>query len=115
MEQSAKKIDNTTVQWATDMAIHYSKERIESSLRFMADKEKKERVAKGECAFCFYMRNERIGGAAMTSRPCGVCGKDQMYGSTNTDEICLDCSKEHQLCKYCGGDIHMRARRKFEK
>ena len=37
---------------------------------------------------------------------------DVMYSSTNTDRLCMDCAKKHHLCKHCGGDISMRARRK---
>lgn len=114
MEHSKASITASSVQWATDIAINYAQDSIEGALGYLADKSKKERREKGECKFCFYMRTQRIGGAAMTSQPCGICGEYQMYGSTNTDKICLKCAKKHELCKYCGADLELRPRRVFK-
>lgn len=74
------------------------------------DPRKDERLAQHECKACFY--SSRIGGAAMTTRPCMSCGKVEMYGSTATDVLCMDCAKKHALCKHCGGDLNMKAGRK---
>jgi ribosomal protein S27E len=74
------------------------------------DTEKSERLNRHECKACFY--SSRIGGAAMTYRPCMSCGTSVLYGSTNTDVLCMDCAKQHSLCKHCGGDLEMRTRRK---
>lgn len=48
----------------------------------------------------------------MTTQPCMCCYKPVMYGSTATDALCMDCAREHDLCKRCGGDIELRTRRK---
>lgn len=68
------------------------------------------RYAAHECKACHYF--SRIGGAAITHQPCMSCGKDQTYGSTNTDVLCLPCAQAGDLCKHCGGDISLRTRRR---
>jgi len=50
----------------------------------------------------------------MTSRPCGLCEKPQMFGSTATNPICLDCGVKYELCIQCGADVKLRPRRKFQ-
>ncbi len=70
------------------------------------DPDKKARLEKRLCKVCYYSRGSRIGGAAMTFRDCGSCGKEQSYGSTITDVLCLDCARELSLCKHCGADIN---------
>jgi hypothetical protein len=50
----------------------------------------------------------------MTTRPCAICNKDVLYGSTCTDVLCDKCAKLHDLCKHCGADRELRRnRRKF--
>ena len=75
-----------------------------------SDARKADRLKRHECKACFYA--SRMGGAAMTTRPCMSCGSEEMYGSTNTDVLCMGCATTHGLCKHCGGDLEMRARRK---
>lgn len=73
------------------------------------DTQRDERLAAHECKACFYAT--RIGGAAMTTRPCMACGQDQRYSSTATDALCLACAQEHHLCKRCGGDLELNGAR----
>ena len=70
------------------------------------DPDGKNRHKKQLCKVCYYTRGSRIGGAAITFRDCGVCGKEQSYGSTTTDALCLECAREQMLCKHCGADIN---------
>jgi hypothetical protein len=77
-----------------------------------ADARRAVRLATGECPCCFYLRSGRVGGAAMTTWFCGVCGKQDMHGSTATPKLCRECSTTHELCRECGGDLAMRSRRK---
>ena len=70
------------------------------------DPDKKARLEKRLCKICYYSRGSRIGGAAITFKDCGFCGKEQSYGSTITDVLCLDCAKDQSLCKHCGADIN---------
>lgn len=44
----------------------------------ITDAKKEERLKKHECKACFYIRG-RLGGAAITHRPCGICDEDQTY------------------------------------
>lgn len=115
MNRPAKQIDQVHVTRATDHAISCQKDVITRALEAATDPHKTERLTACQCIRCYYIYPDRIGGAAMTVQPCGVCGKDVMYGSTATDVLCLPCAKEHELCKHCGGDVHMRPRRKFPK
>jgi hypothetical protein len=110
MERPKVTIDSVSVMRDTDFAISYGEDVIFRAMNFLRDPEKKKRVEEGECKACFYIRG-KIGGAAMTTQPCGVCGKDQLYGSTSTDKICKPCGKRTDLCVHCGGDLLMRPRR----
>jgi hypothetical protein len=107
-----KRFNLTPVNCVT--ATLFSKSQVDSILELATklanDPEKNQRLENCECKACYYM--SRIGCAAMTSRPCGSCGEDRMYGSTNTNALCKPCAVKHNLCKHCGGDLHMRVRRK---
>ena len=83
---------------------------LEHAKELKEDPRKKERMQANECKVCFY--GSRIGGASMTNRECMSCGKDELYASTATDVLCMDCAKKHKLCKHCGADIELRVRRK---
>jgi hypothetical protein len=91
-----------------------SKERVESWIELAKtvqdDTKKHERIKAHFCKACFY--GSHIGGQAIRSQPCMACHKDQMYSSTYTDALCLECSIDMQLCKHCGGDIDLRIKRR---
>ena|ERR1700733_10122927 len=114
MTQAKAIIDSVSVTRETDFAISYGEDFVRRALEYSRDDKKKERLKEGECKFCFYLHHSRIGGSAMTTRPCGICGVPHMYSSTATDKICLDCAMKHQLCKYCGADVLLRPRRIFK-
>lgn len=94
----------------TERSKAFVTEQIELAKRIIEDTEKAKRIAKQNCKRCFY--GSRFGGQAITEQPCMCCHKSMMYGSTATDALCMDCAKENALCKCCGGDIELRARRK---
>ena len=110
MKRPAKKMDVYTMVSASERALSYVNEILNTAKEIDRDEKKDERLAKQECKACFYM--QRLGGAAMTSQPCMSCHEDQMYSSTSTDALCKPCAKSAELCKHCGGDINMRTRRK---
>ena len=112
MNQSAKKINQDSVTWATDMALSRKESIIRKALNLVNDPEKKKRKEANLCLICFYQEG-RIGGAAITNRPCGLCKEEQSYASTATDDLCLPCAKEARLCKQCGADLNLGPRRKF--
>ena len=95
---------------ATELAAQRVKARLELAEEIKADARKPDRLKRHFCKSCFY--SSMVGGAAMTNRPCMSCGIDQMYGSTNTDVLCMACASKNSLCKHCGGDLEMRVRRK---
>lgn len=75
------------------------------------DTEKERRLEFSKCKACFYL-DGRFGGASITDRDCMCCGKEMSFPSTYTDVLCLDCAKEHSLCKHCGADMQLRVGRR---
>lgn len=67
------------------------------------DPRRERRLERCKCLHCQY--RVMMAGAAMTSRPCGLCGREQVYSSTNVGVVCVPCAREHGLCAHCGGDI----------
>jgi hypothetical protein len=110
MEQRPVVMSKSLMISATERAQRRIKEWEEFSTAVLTDGRKEERLARLECKACFYPG--RIGGAAMTYRPCMSCSSRELYGSTNTDVLCAPCATAGDLCKHCGGDREMRARRK---
>jgi len=108
MHQKPKKIDAATISSATFMSIKRGNEAIEKADRYRDDVDKESRIHDSICRSCYYFMSVRIGGAAMTTRPCGKCGEDHVYSSTATDVLCIDCADHLELCKQCGGDLHQR-------
>jgi hypothetical protein len=86
--------------------------RVSSVHNFEVDRDISARVAAHTCKSCWYFQRNRIGGAAMTTWYCGICGARRIHGSTAHNKICDRCATEHKLCVQCGGDIMMRARRR---
>lgn len=114
MKAAKRALDPHAIRWATGFAIRVAREQVDAVHAFEADSESTLRLAKCECKTCFYLRRSRVGGAAMTTWYCGVCGREGLHGSTATPRACIDCAKEHSLCSHCGGDLEMRdKRRKF--
>ena len=71
---------------------------------FKADVRQAARLRAQRCKTCEY--REAIAGAAVTTRPCGLCLTIQTYGSTAANALCRSCAAEHALCVSCGGDIN---------
>jgi hypothetical protein len=74
-------------------------------IEYYADEEKKQRRASGLCRYCYYFDTQRIGGSAITTTNCIGCNKEITFGSTCTDELCLECALEKKLCKHCNGKL----------
>lgn len=110
MKRQPKVMNKGNMIGATERAKEYVRRTIEEAKEVETDARRKERIEAHECKACFY--RSRMGGAAMTSQDCMSCGDEQMYGSTNTDALCMTCAMEHGLCKHCGGDLEMRTRRR---
>ena len=110
MRARQRVVDGHTVSQATWRA----KQRIlavhRQSAFFNEDPERGIRLAKQECMFCHYAAG-RLGGAAMTTAQCAICGKEKVFGNTCVDILCQDCAKKHSLCLHCGGDVDTKQRR----
>jgi ribosomal protein S27E len=111
MRTNKKKCDNATIEWATYMSKNRMASTIDRAEKFKQDPEVEKRHEEQECQVCFYEKG-RVGGAAMTEIECALCNKTTVFPSTNTDILCPECAKEHNLCKHCGGDIDSKKRRK---
>lgn len=105
MEQKKRKFDLATVMSATGMNQLHLREMRKRLEDHDNDIDKKLRLEKGECKFCFYMRR-KVGGAAMTNKPCNSCGEMQTYPSTCTGAVCKECGKKYRVYTHCGGDIN---------
>lgn len=113
MKRNPAQFDHYHWKWQTGRSREIFSDLIKRAEKAQNDSEKDVRLSKQLCISCHYILG-RIGGAAMTQQPCACCLEGQWYGSTVTDELCLDCAKKHNLCKRCGGDIDMRqGRRKW--
>lgn len=114
MQRPARKIDAVSVLSATTRAAEWREETVKRAVGLLTDHDKAARLEKAECVTCYYVNTGRIGGAAITEQPCGICGKEQSFCNTCTDPLCLECAKAHELCKRCGADIKLRPRRNFQ-
>jgi hypothetical protein len=106
------RFDLSTIVHATGTNKAHLKDIRNKVDRFDNDPDKERRLEKGECKFCYYVRS-KIGGAAMTTKPCNACEVPVMYSSTCTGSVCKECSKKYRVCTYCGGDINGKNRRKL--
>ena len=106
----AQPIDRPAIERATSRAVgtvrHYQK----TAKRYAEDEGRAARLEVAECVVCF--GGSRIGGAAMTSAPCPLCGERLNSGNTNIDVLCLTCALANGLCKHCGADVDLKFRRK---
>ena len=110
---SEQRFSKYTIYNQTHRAKDYCKHILERADNIRADPRKEDRLKKAECPVCYYV-DSRIGGAAITSKPCQICGKGLTFGNTCVDYLCEDCAKKYGLCKHCGGDIEMKDRKKRE-
>lgn len=110
MRQPRAKFSKYTIMNGSVRAKERYNHVVELAEKFQKDPDRKARMERQYCVPCHYQ--SRLGGAAMTSQECASCGSDQLYGSTATDTLCLECAKRTEACKCCGGDIKMRESRK---
>jgi len=89
----------------------YVKQTIELAENLQKDPDKKERLKASECIVCWYRGGGMVTNACVHTS-CKSCNKELWFGNSNTDEICIDCAKEHKLCKHCGADLEYKERRK---
>jgi hypothetical protein len=83
---------------------------IKFSLNLTNDPEKTKRLESQLCVYCFY-KEGGFAGQAFSTKKCEICEDPQTYSSTDTDDLCLACAKEHKLCKHCNSHIDLKIKR----
>jgi hypothetical protein len=78
---------------------------LETADRIRNDPDKERRESEGFCRWCYYTSSVGVD----WSFPCMVCEEEMLM---TRNRVCADCAKEHRLCRRCGGDLDMRARRR---
>lgn len=112
MDRPKRDFKQSTMELATDFARGYVDATTRAALNYANDPEKRDRLADSQCIRCWYQES-RIGGAAITHSPCGICGKEMSFANTNTDTLCKECAMGAALCRHCGADVQLRPRRKY--
>jgi len=112
MRNPFRPLTPSDVRFRTSLARSGAEEAVQAARDFETDARKDRRLKAVECKHCHYIRSSRIGGAAMTTWFCGLCGKRDLAGSTNTPRVCDDCGRKHSICTHCGGDLTMRNNRR---
>lgn len=110
MEQRAWQLALARVWFANSQSV----ELVERAKSLAEDRQRGQRIAEGLCPACYYLR-VRVGGSAITRRPCGACGEPQTYASTATDVLCSPCAKSYGLCRRCGADLDYKNRRTLKR
>jgi hypothetical protein len=93
------------IESESKQALERINQAINTAEQLKTDAEKEQRLAAQQCRCCYYLRKVRIGGAAMTERPCGSCDTPMFFSSTATDVLCPECAQKQSLCKQCGARI----------
>lgn len=47
-----------------------------------------------------------LAGQGFTPFICSKCGKETYHPNTGTPKFCDECSKQYNICEYCGEEIH---------
>lgn len=102
MEYGKVDVNDAYIQKQTFYAKKEIRKSIENHERLKFDVDRDARLDANLCPQCHYLHKHRIGGRAMTTQPCGICGEDVMYTSTATDKLCPKCAEKNGLCKQCG-------------
>jgi hypothetical protein len=108
MKQRKQLIAKHTIEGQNTRAKECIDSVLKKAEKINSDEDKKERLDQCLCKACFYILNMRMGGATMTSRPCGVCDLEMNFSSTATDAICPSCANENNLCKRCGANMDLK-------
>lgn len=91
----------------------YNRSRMNAYRRAVEDADQQARLKDCRCRVCFYVNTSRIGGSVCSSAECGLCDAVLSSGNTWIEALCRDCAAKHRLCRYCGGDLDDRQRRKL--
>lgn len=118
MKARSSVINKGTIEQSTSWSKDIAKNLMDKVENFQSDVLKDERLRSCKCKSCFYLRSDRIGGAAITTKDCGICLEQMRFASTAVDQLCKVCGVENDLCVQCAGDLNMvnsKKERKFLK
>lgn len=107
IKRREKMLSKEEINSNTRMSVSWMKHILKKAEAVELDIKKEQRLIAQNCKTCFYI-NDRIGGQAFTKSYCIVCGKEIVNASTSVDKVCEECSKEHGLCRHCGGSLDMQ-------
>lgn len=105
MEQKKKEWNKEDIRNASYYNKAHINEITAKLIKYYSDEEKAIRKSKNLCKCCFYYNTSRIGGAAITTRPCAECDTEMHFGNTCTDIFCDKCANKLNLCKHCGAKM----------
>jgi hypothetical protein len=115
MQQPKRELTLIDVQHYTHFNRQALQDWIRRAERAFADLDRGPREDEQTCRWCFYAVSSRVGGAAMTEKPCDSCSEVMLFSSTITDRLCKPCGKRLGLCVRCSADIDLVDRRKLER
>lgn len=105
MNQPKREWNKEDIRNSTYRNKSHIEEMTKKMIRYYADDNKSSRKSKHLCKYCFYINTSRIGGCAITIRPCSNCEKEMPFSNTCTDVFCNKCAEELKLCKHCGAKM----------
>lgn len=109
-------IDRVSIERNTYASGYYLEAVVDRADKMTQDLEAGKRKKESYCVMCYVPYGAgRVGGAACTSRECGLCDTIIHSGNTNIDMLCQPCAVENRLCRHCGADVDLRNRRKKRK
>lgn len=111
MERPHKKYDRYRYEWETGVAQGNVRKVQELADKLASDPDRPARMQKGCCTWCYYRPGPMVCNA-VTKKPCDICDTPMQFGNSNVDAVCENCSKEHGICRQCGGDLNLKIRRK---
>ena len=85
----------------SQMSIHTTLELAEN---LTTDPDRDERLARQQCAPCFYVRI--IAGQAFTTYECELCQTKHKHPNTATPKLCTPCASHNALCVRCCADMN---------
>jgi hypothetical protein len=104
MKQEFRKWDKNMIIFKTNSNQIKVKELRKRLQNYDNDDLKDVRLRKYECKVCTYI-SSNMAFQAFTNTLCRICGKEMIFSSSDTDNLCVECAKENNLCKHCGGEL----------
>ena len=105
------KLDNSHISLRNWAMIDYIKSTLLLAKNLQEDPQKQQRIKNCMCLVCWYKAGGMHTNAGVITN-CRSCNKDLQFGNGNIDAVCIDCAKDHKICKHCGADIEYKVRRK---